>query len=424
MTSSRLVPLFVPLVLSMSLAAATSSRAATPEQVEAIRAKAAAIQPRLVEIRRKIHQQPELSGEEVATAALVAEHLRALGLEVQTGVGGHGVVGVLRGGKPGPVVGYRADMDAVRSPVVGDPPYRSQVAGVKHVCGHDAHVAIGLGVAEVLASLRSELPGTVKFLFQPAEENVQGARAMIADGVLEQPTPAAMFALHTAPFPVGTIGVGPGVGLTGWDPFTVKVSGEGAAALAGEIAEAARALSTVPPLEDPAKVGEVLASVTSPEGPLQDFVLVMTRTTPAGVEGMVRAAGPAVYERTREQLRATVDRVAKGRAAVLEIGEHFPDMHSDPELTRAAVAPIESVLGPGTTIPLAASIPYFGEDLALFRAHMPTVLFFLGVANAERGIAAMNHTPDYDLDEEGLRIGASAMSAVLLDYLERHGKGD
>ena len=418
MTPSR----WVSLALAMSLTAATSSRAATPQQVEAIRAKAAAIQPQLVEIRRKIHQQPELSGEEVATAALVAERLRALGLEVRTGVGGHGVVGVLRGGKPGPVVGYRADMDAVRSPVVGDPPYRSRVAGVKHVCGHDAHVAVGLGVAEVLASLRSELPGTVKFLFQPAEENVQGARAMIADGVLEAPTPAAMFALHTAPFPVGTIGVGPGVGLTGWDPFTVKISGDGAATLAGEIAEAVRALSTVPPLEDPAKVGEVLASVTSPEGPLQDFVLVMTRTTPAGVEGMVRAAGPAVYERTREQLRATVDRVAKGRA-VLEIGEHFPDMHSDPELTRAAVAPIESVLGPGTTIPLAASIPYFGEDLALFRAHMPTVLFFLGVANAERGIAAMNHTPDYDLDEEGLRVGTAAMSAVLIDYLERHRDG-
>ena len=114
-----------------------------------------------------------------------------------------------------------ADMDAVRSEVVGDQPYRSQVPGVKHVCGHDAHVAVGLGVAEVLASMRAELRGTVKLLFQPAEENVQGARAMIADGVLEAPTPTAMFALHTAPFPVGAIGVGPGVGLTGWDPFTV-----------------------------------------------------------------------------------------------------------------------------------------------------------------------------------------------------------
>jgi metal-dependent amidase/aminoacylase/carboxypeptidase family protein len=292
------------------------------------------------------------------------------------------------------------------------------VPGVKHVCGHDAHVAVGLGVAEILASMRDELPGTVKFLFQPAEENVQGARAMIADGVLDAPTPAAMFALHTAPFPVGTIGIAPGVGLTGWDPFTVRLRG-GDDAASAELAAALRALSTVPPLEDPAQVAEALAGLTSGEGPLRDFVLVLARPTRTGVEGMVRAAGPPIYDRVQAQLRETVARVAVGRHPEVSFGERFPDMHSDPTLSLAAVAPIEAVLGAGTTIMVQASIPYFGEDLALFRAHLPTVLFFLGVANAERGIVAMNHTPDYDLDEEGLRVGTAAMAAVLVDYLAR-----
>jgi metal-dependent amidase/aminoacylase/carboxypeptidase family protein len=296
------------------------------------------------------------------------------------------------------------------------------VPGVKHVCGHDAHVAVGLGVAEVLAALRADLPGTVKLLFQPAEENVQGARAMIADGVLDDPTPAAMFALHTAPFPVGTVAVAPGVGLTGWDPFTITLP-DGNRGVAAELAAAVRALSTVPAPDDPSQIQSLLGSVTTDDGPLQDFVLFLARDTPTGVEGMLRAAGPRFYERGREQLRETVARVAGDRGARLEIGEHFPDMHSDPDLSRAAVAPIEAVLGAGSTLVVRASIPYFGEDLALFREHVPTVLFFLGVANPERGIVAMNHSPDYDLDEEGLRVGTAAMSSVLVDWLERHAAG-
>ena len=172
----------------------------------------------LIEVRRDIHRHPEASGQEERTAALVADRLRALGLEVETGVGGHGVVGVLRGGQPGPVVAYRADMDAVRDNSPDPVPFRSELPGVRHICGHDIHTTVALGVAVALSAVRDELPGTVKFVFQPAEENIQGAKAMIEDGVLEDPAPSAIFAVHTAPWRSVRSGPWKGSGSRAWTP--------------------------------------------------------------------------------------------------------------------------------------------------------------------------------------------------------------
>ena len=159
----------------------------------------------LVDIRRDLHRHPELSGEEVRTAGIVAARLKALGLEVQTGVGGHGVVGILRGGRPGPLVAYRADMDAVRSNEPDPVEFRSVVPGIRHICGHDLHVTIGLGLASALASVRRDLPGRVMFVFQPAEERAAGARAMLDAGLFAKELPVAIFGLHSAPIEVGRV---------------------------------------------------------------------------------------------------------------------------------------------------------------------------------------------------------------------------
>ena len=159
----------------------------------------------IVEIRRDLHRHPELSGEEVRTAAIVAARLKALGLQVRTAVGGHGVVGILRGGRPGPMVAYRADMDAVRSTADDPVEFRSVVPGVRHICGHDMHVAVGLGLASALASVRRDLPGSVMFVFQPAEERATGARAMLDAGLFAKELPAAIFGLHAAPIEVGRV---------------------------------------------------------------------------------------------------------------------------------------------------------------------------------------------------------------------------
>jgi len=402
---------------------------APADLLDRIKASAAATSAELIEVRRTIHMNPEVSGEEIETAKLIAERLRGLGLEVTTGVGGHGVSGVLRGGKPGPVVAYRADMDAVASPVVGDPPYKSRVEGVKHVCGHDAHVAVGLGVAGVLASVREELPGTVKFIFQPAEENVQGARGMIADGVLENPAPQAIFSVHTAPFPVGTIVCPSGVGLTGWLPFAIELAAEeGVDVVAKEVADAIGAMSTVEPPWSPEAFTAFFENLLVENGPYERFVFVGLNGVQPGddgsgmvIQGMIRADGTESYEAAQGQLEAAVKKAADGRASFeVQFGDRFPDMHSNAELVLAAVGPIEAAIGEGKALPMYASAPFFGEDFALFQEHMPGAMFFLGVANREKGITAFNHFPDYDIDESAIEIGTVAMANVLLDYLGSH----
>ncbi len=196
--------------------AACRGESATPEEAEPIaelsplHAVAVAEMerqlPATLALRRRLHQHPELAGAEQATAAEIAAALQALGLEVRTGVGGHGVIARIVGGRPGRVVAFRADLDAARSTAPDPDPYPSQVAGVRHICGHDVHAAVALAIAHGLSAIRTELPGTVLLLFQPAEETATGARAMLAAGAFAEPRPEALFAFHTAPLPVGTIG--------------------------------------------------------------------------------------------------------------------------------------------------------------------------------------------------------------------------
>ena len=188
--------------MGLSLAAASQT---SPDLHRRIASHVDAQHAKLVELRRDLHRHPELSGNEVRTAGIVAKQLTALGLDVRTGVGGHGVVGVLQGGRPGPLVAYRADMDAVRSTLPDPAPFPSEVPGVRHICGHDVHVAIGIGLASALASIRSDLPGRVMFIFQPAEERATGARAMLDDGLFKNESPVAVFGVHTAPIEVGRI---------------------------------------------------------------------------------------------------------------------------------------------------------------------------------------------------------------------------
>jgi metal-dependent amidase/aminoacylase/carboxypeptidase family protein len=193
------------LVMNIVSVAATSGAAQRAGLHQRIAAHLQKTTAEWVEVRRDIHRHPELSGQEVRTAALVADRLRTLGLEVQTGIGGHGVVGILRGGRPGPLVAYRADMDAVRSAATDPVDFASVVPGVRHICGHDMHVTIGLALAASLSSVKADLPGRVMFIFQPAEERATGARAMLTDGLFAREKPDAIFGLHSAPLDAGRI---------------------------------------------------------------------------------------------------------------------------------------------------------------------------------------------------------------------------
>ncbi|MEO6223391.1 MAG: M20/M25/M40 family metallo-hydrolase [Vicinamibacterales bacterium] len=193
------------------LALTISPAGAQPSLTQRIATYVDASAPEWIAVRRDLHQHPELSGQEVRTAKIVADQLRKLGLEVRTGIGGHGVVGVLQGGRPGPLVAYRADMDAVRSAAPDPVAFPSTVQGVRHICGHDMHVTIGLALASALARERSDLPGRVMFIFQPSEERATGARAMLDAGVFSPEKPVAIFGLHSAPFDVGLVSSKPGL---------------------------------------------------------------------------------------------------------------------------------------------------------------------------------------------------------------------
>jgi metal-dependent amidase/aminoacylase/carboxypeptidase family protein len=372
----------------------------------------------LIELRRDLHRHPEISGQEERTAKVLAERLEKLGLEVTTGVGGHGIVAVLVGGKPGGVVGFRADMDATLS-MMPDPitEIASVTPGVRHICGHDVHLAVGIGVAEALATLKADLPGTVKFLFQPAEENATGAKAMVAEGALDTPVPEAIFTVHTYPMPVGQLGAVEGVTLVGRDFATVRIEGDGDRKAASKaIAETLTAATT---LELPATFPE-MAAMPLPAG---DFALVQVlRSSPEGVTAQVTVPG----ESSRKKARADIE----NRLAALELEgidlaldyqpKGMAGVYSDPELVRASYDAIRAALGDdGLVADAPGGGPIFSEDFGSFLEEIPGAMFWLGVANPKKGISGMPHAPDHAVDEAAIEVGAKAMAAVVWDFLER-----
>jgi amidohydrolase len=367
-----------------------------------------------IALRRDLHRHPEVSGSEVRTARVVAERLEALGLEVRTEVGGHGVVALLRGARPGPLVAYRADMDAVPSADPDPVEFASETPGVRHACGHDLHTAIGVALASALASVRDELPGSVLFVFQPAEEGATGARAVLADGAFAPERPVAVYGLHTSPYEVGRIGTRPGVLLASRDGLRITASGSGdLGAALGAAGEVATKLSTISAKD---------AFRPMPEGFVQ-VQLDPARPVPGGlaVEGTVTVAGEAARERVVAALDAGLRAIAVPGVELSH--EHaaklVPGVTNDPELTARATARLVALLGPEAVPTVEGILPAFSEDFGAFQDEAPGVFFFLGVSNAAEGIVGMPHTPGYVADEGALAFGTRAMAAVLLDRLSR-----
>lgn len=407
----RPISLWSVFVLMMSGVGSPVS-AQAPSLMERIERRLEAVRSELIAIRRDIHQHPEVSGQEQRTAGVVANRLRGLGLEVHTGIGGHGVVGILRGAEPGPVVAFRADMDAVPSRSLDPVPFASVNQGVRHICGHDIHTTVGLALAEVLAAVREELGGTVVFIFQPGEEDLSGARAMIRDGVLDDPAPEAIFAFHSAPLEVGQIGSNDGLLLPGLDRIRLTLRGEGDLEVAARAYT--RAVSSVSTGQDVTPAEFVQAMIGHPESGPESRGAVLT--------GMVRAGSPDARARAKreiEQAVATVEVESVGHE--LEYEDLFlPDVVNDSTLVRAALGPLRSAVGPDGVLELNQVTPYFGEDFAYYMQHIPGAMYWLGVSNSELGNVGMPHSPEFVADEEAIFIGAKAMAAVLIDFLARH----
>jgi amidohydrolase len=383
--------------------------------------------------RRDFHMHPELSNREERTARVVAERLRALGLEdIKTGVGKHGVTALLKGAKPGAVVAVRADMDALPIQETNDVPYKSQNPGVKHACGHDVHTTVELGVAEVLSKMRSEISGTIKFIFQPAEEGAPageegGAKLMIKEGVLENPRPTAIFGLHTEPnLQAGQIGYHSGPAMASSDTFQIIIRGKSA--------HGAQPQNGVDAVVVASQCILALQSIRSRRiDPLEPLVITVgtinggARFNVIAAEvkmtGTMRTLNDQVRERAVALMRETLQNVTAAYGATFELNmeDSNPVTYNEPALVEETLPVIRRVVGGGNTLTLKPFMP--AEDFANFQKIIPGFYYFLGVGNRAKGITSGWHTSDFDVDEESLVVGVKVMSNVLLDYLDRHAAG-
>jgi amidohydrolase len=388
------------------------------------------------EIRHRIHQNPELSNREEKTAALVADHLRKLGLEVQTGVAHHGVVAVLKGGRPGAVVAVRADMDALpvteetalpfASKVRGT--YLGQEVGVMHACGHDVHTAVQLGVATVLTAMRPELPGTVKFIFQPAEEGAPpgeegGAALMVKEGVLQNPRPTAIFGLHAyAEMPLGEVGFSEGPALAAADTWEAKIT--------GKQAHGARPELSIDPIVTAAQFVEALQTIRSRSFAGSEPGVVTIGSIHAGqrhniipaevtLSGTIRTFRPEMSALAEQRLRDILKGVTEANGATGQVVRYergAPATINDTALTKSTVPALERAVGKDHVKRIPPAM--VSEDFSFFANEIPGFYFRLGQVKPGT-TSGDHHTPTFLADDGAIPVGIKAMSYVIFDYLSK-----
>ncbi|MGG4144198.1 amidohydrolase [Paenibacillus algorifonticola] len=375
----------------------------------------------LVAWRRDLHQYPETGFEEVRTSGIVAEHLRQLGLEVQTNIGKTGVVALLRGEKPGPTIALRADMDALPIEDLKNVPYKSKIPGKAHLCGHDAHTSMLMGAAQLLAGIGKPASGNIKFVFQPAEEGLAGAKSMMDDGVLQNPAVDVMAGLHVFPaLPTGSISVTKEVAFASADSIKIKVIGKGG--------HAARPHEGVDAITVAAQVISALQHVASRlVDPLEPVVVTIGKINggymgaaiapEVEMVGTVRTLTPAVRDRMPQLLEDIIRGVTSSFGADYELNYQmgYPVVQNDEAMVDFLTSTSEQVLGGKKWIYVKPSMG--GEDFAFYSEAVPSVFFRLGVGSGEAYTSYPLHHPQFDLDEAALPYGAAMLSALALNYL-------
>lgn len=394
-----------------------------------------AVSARVVSWRRDIHEHPELSGEEVRTSKLVADHLRALGIDVKTGVGGYGVVGTLKGGKPGPVVALRADMDGLPVEEQVDLPFKSKVrgtyrgapVGVMHACGHDNHVAILMGAAEVLAGMKDKLPGTVKFIFQPAEEGLPngdgGAAPMLRDGAFDNPTVDAVFGLHVFPGPSGAIITKSGPWLAAANSATIIVKGRqthGAQPWGGVDpvvvgAQIVGALQTVVSRQVDITRAPAIVTIGAFQGGVRSNIIPDSAVMLLSIRTFDQPMRDEIFQRVTRIAEQTA--AASGATAKVTIDSGYHVTVNQPALTKRMWPTLMRAAGASGVI--ESGLITGSEDFSFFQERVPGLFIGLGVTPKDKDprTAAANHSPLFFADENALPNGVRAMVMLAVDYL-------
>ena len=423
------------------LAVAASLLFSTPAVAQAqsgfaapVEAEIESVLPRMIAWRRDFHEHPELSYEEVRTAGVIARHLRSLRLEVRTGVAETGVVGVLRGGRPGPVIALRADMDALPVTEESDLPFRSrargtyngQDVGIMHACGHDTHMAVLMAAATVLAARREDIAGTIIFVFQPSEEGAPpgglgGARRMLEENLFGDLEPEAIFGLHAWPGPSGTITMVSGPFMAGSDRLDITITGSqthGAQPHAGVdpivvSSQIINALQTIPSRQMDAVRSPVIVTIGMIQGGVRYNIIPQT----VEMQGTIRYLNPATREDLYARIRRTVTEIAaaSGATAEVTIQENAIPVVNPPDMTARARAAAVAALGEAAVHSGQPVMP--AEDFAYLQQAVPGVFFFYGVnpPGVQTADAAPNHNPRFFVHEPAMETALRAMLAVALD---------
>lgn len=418
--NATLVMLFILAFLDIaSVSSRAQSMGKTDRAVE-IDELSASVEPQVIEWRRHIHENPELSGKEFQTTRMVADLLQELGMDVKISPTGTGVIGILKGQRVTPVVALRADMDALPVTELTGVPFASKIKGIMHACGHDAHTAILMGTAKVLSSLKDQLPGTVKFIFQPAEEIGRGARQMINEGALDAPKPEAIFGLHVAPFLSGTLLYRSGGVTASSDELQIVVNGKGT--------HGAMPWMGIDPVVVASQIVLGLQTVVSRQTDLTVTPAVVTvgminggtrpNIIPEQVEmkGTIRTFDPA----TRQALRVKIDKMVKaiadsaGATAEVRIIEGGPPVVNDAKLVALMGPTLKRVAGSKfqPAIQVTAS-----EDFAFYAEKVPGLFYNLGIRPPNTP-SYPNHSPKFLVDDAALIVGVRAMSNLAVDFLE------
>src|SRR3954447_15681122 len=431
---------FSTMALALSVASPNSGFADTASLEKAVRDKVASIEGKLIAWRQDIHQHPELGDQETRTSGVVADHVRSLGLEVRTGVARTGVVAVLKGAKPGPTVALRADMDALPVKEPKGLPFASQAKAqylgkevdVMHACGHDTHTAILMAVAEVLTSLKDQLPGTVQFIFQPAEEGsslyppgsdqISGAALMVKEGVFAENKPDAVFGLHVMPGKSGEISYRAGAVLANSDGLEIKVT--------GRQGHGGMPWNTIDPITTSAQIVNGLQTIVSRRVDLTASPAVVTIGTinggsranivPEMVEmtGTIRTYDEGIRTQVHDDIATVAGKIAESAGAKAEVSiSHGYDTTVNNEELTGRMLPVLERAADGRirrSLPVGAS-----EDFSVFAQEAPGLFVFLGITpeGQDPTKAAPNHSPNFFVDEGALVVGARTMASLAVNYL-------
>lgn len=398
-----------------------------------IQEKTTGIYDSLINIRRDLHRNPEVSGEEKRTSKIIENYLTSLGLEVKSNIGGYGVVGILKGKEAGKIIAWRADIDAIKSDVPDVVDFKSNIEGVRHICGHDVHTTIGLGIANVLSSIKDNLDGTIVFIFQPSEENLKGAKSMIDDGLYDYIKPDEIYGLHVNPMPTGLIAAKQNEVYAYMKLLNINLVNFGSnEEISDFIKKISMEFTTVPEESkfwDDRNLGDPQVGIMNPEGVYKKYLVIDKEfkinknengiTIEMFITGTDESEMKLLPEKVEEFF---IDSEFADNLISVEYSLEYPTVNNNAELTQLVLKDISSVYGVQSVLQFYGVIPYRNDDFSYFQEEIPGVYFFLGGSDFQKGIISMPHAPDFAVDENCIKTGVNYFSSMLVDRLKNNNK--